>query len=234
VPIAERRGLVHDTIMQIVIGNVLSPQDVADARKALDKTRFVNGRETAGFAARIVKNNRQAASDDDTLAPIRALATERIMANEVFRLAVRPKALTPLLFSRYEPGMRYGSHVDDAVMHGIRTDVSFTLFLDDPDSYEGGELVIESAMGEDAIKLPAGSLVAYPSTSLHRVAEVTKGVRHVAAGWARSLIRDAAKRELLFDLDTARRRIFERDGKSAEFDLLSKSAANLLRMWSED
>jgi len=233
--IASERGLVHDiVIMQIVIGNVLSAEDVASVRAALANARFVKGRETAGFAARIVKDNRQAASDDTSLEPARALVMQKIADNDVFRLAVRPKVLTPLLFSRYEPGMRYGSHVDDAIMHGIRTDVSFTLFLEEPDSYEGGELVIETAMGEDAIKLPAGSLVAYPSTSLHRVAEVTKGVRHVAAGWARSFIRDAAKRELLFDLDTARRKIFERDGKSAEFDLLSKSAANLQRMWSED
>jgi PKHD-type hydroxylase len=220
--------------MQIVIGNVLSTEDVSTVRKALKDARFVNGRETAGFAARIVKDNRQAAADDTSLDPVRELVMQRIVNNDVFRLAVRPKVLTPLLFSRYDPGMRYGSHVDDAVMHGIRTDVSFTLFLDEPDSYDGGELVIETAMGEDAIKLPAGSLVAYPSTSLHRVAEVTKGARHVAVGWARSFIRDASKRELLFDLDTARRRIFERDGKSADFDLLSKSAANLLRMWSED
>lgn len=220
--------------MQIVIGHVLSADEVAAARGALANARFVNGRETAGFAARIVKNNRQAASDDDTLAPVRALVLQRIMDNDVFRLAVRPKILTPLMFSRYEPGMTYGSHVDDAIMHGIRTDVSFTLFLEDLGSYDGGELVIETAMGEDAIKLPAGSLIAYPSTSLHRVSEVTRGLRHVAVGWARSFIRDAAQRELLFDLDTARRRLFEREGKSAEFDLLSKSAANLQRMWSED
>lgn len=225
---------MHDIVMQIVIGNVLSADQLASVHEALKAARFVKGRETAGFAARIVKDNRQAASDDTSLEPARELVMAQIANNDVFRLAVRPKALTPLLFSRYEPGMRYGSHVDDAVMYGMRTDVSFTLFLEEPDSYDGGELVIETAMGEDAIKLPAGSLVAYPSTSLHRVAEVTKGVRHVAAGWARSFIRDAAKRELLFDLDTARRRLFEREGKSAEFDLLSKSAANLLRMWSED
>jgi PKHD-type hydroxylase len=225
---------MHDIVMQIVIGNVLSADQLASVREALKAARFVKGRETAGFAARIVKDNRQAASDDTSLEPARELVMAQIANNDVFRLAVRPKTLTPLLFSRYEPGMCYGSHVDDAVMYGMRTDVSFTLFLEEPDSYDGGELVIETAMGEDAIKLPAGSLVAYPSTSLHRVAEVTKGVRHVAAGWARSFIRDAAKRELLFDLDTARRRLFEREGKSAEFDLLSKSAANLLRMWSED
>jgi PKHD-type hydroxylase len=142
--------------------------------------------------------------------------------------------LTPLMFSRYEPGMNYGSHVDDALMQGLRTDVSFTLFLSDPESYDGGELVIETASGEDAIKLDPGALVAYPTTTLHRVNEVTRGERLAVVGWARSFIRDAAQRELLFDLDTARRQIFAREGKTAEFDLISKSAANLMRMWVED
>ena len=219
--------------MQIVIGNVLSADDLAAVRAALARAVFVDGRATAGFAARLVKNNRQAANDRK-LDTIRKLVAERIMGNEVFRLAVRPKALTPLLFSRYEPGMNYGSHVDDALMDGMRSDVSFTLFLSEPASYDGGELVIESASGEDAVKLDAGSLVAYPSTALHRVAAVTRGQRLAAVGWVRSFIRDGARRELLFDLDTARRAMFARDGKSAEFDLVSKSLANLLRMWAED
>ena len=219
--------------MQIVIGNVLSADDLATVRAALARATFVDGRATAGFAARLVKNNRQAASDRK-LDTIRKLVAERILGNEVFRLAVRPKALTPLLFSRYERGMNYGSHVDDALMDGLRSDVSFTLFLSEPASYEGGELVIESASGEDALKLEAGSLVAYPSTALHHVAPVTRGTRLAAVGWARSFVRDAARRELLFDLDTARRQMFTRDGKSAEYDLVSKSVANLLRMWVED
>jgi PKHD-type hydroxylase len=138
------------------------------------------------------------------------------------------------MFSAYEPGMRYGSHVDDALMQGMRTDVSFTLFLSEPASYDGGELVIESASGEDAVKLEAGGLVAYPSTALHHVTEVTRGVRLAAVGWARSYVRDGARRELLFDLDTARRQMFARHGKSADYDLVSKSLANLLRMWVED
>jgi len=219
--------------MQIVIGNVLSADDLAAVRAALARARFVDGRATAGFAARLVKNNRQAANDRK-LDTIRKLVAERIMGNEVFRLAVRPKALTPLLFSRYEPGMNYGSHVDDALMDGLRTDVSFTLFLAEPASYDGGELAIESASGEDAVKLAAGGLVAYPSTALHHVAPVTRGERLAAVGWARSFIRDAARRELLFDLDTARRTMFAERGKSAEYDLVSKSLANLLRMWAED
>lgn len=219
--------------MQIVIGNVLSADDLAAVRAALARARFVDGRATAGFAARLVKNNRQAANDRK-LDTIRKLVAERIMGNEVFRLAVRPKALTPLLFSRYEDGMNYGSHVDDALMDGMRSDVSFTLFLSEPASYDGGELVIESAAGEDAVKLDAGGLVAYPSTALHHVAPVTRGERLAAVGWARSFIRDAARRELLFDLDTARRTMFAERGKSAEYDLVSKSLANLLRMWAED
>src|SRR6185369_1406553 len=176
---------------------------------------------------RPVKNNRQAEGSDRSLETIRKLIAERILGNEVFRLAVRPKALSPLLFSRYESGMQYGSHVDDALMQGMRTDVSFTLFLSEPESYDGGELVIESASGEDAVKLAAGSMVAYPSTALHHVAPVTRGMRLAAVGWARSYIRDGAKRELLFDLDTARRTLFAREGKSAEYDLVSKSLANL-------
>jgi PKHD-type hydroxylase len=220
--------------MQVMIGNILSPDDLESVRAALRRARFVDGRATAGFAARVVKNNTQAAADDRALAAIRDLVAARILAHEVFRLGVRPKALTPIMFSRYRPGMNYGSHVDDALMQGLRTDVSFTLFLSDPESYDGGELVIESVSGEDAVKLDAGALVAYPATTLHRVNPVTRGERLAAVGWARSLIRDTAQRELLFDLDTARRQMFARDGKSAEFDLVSKSLANLLRMWAED
>jgi len=219
--------------MQIVIGNVLSAAEIALVRAALSRATFEDGRETAGFAARLVKNNQQAANDRK-IETVRKLVEERILGNDLFALAVRPKALTPVMFSRYEPGMQYGSHVDDALMQGMRTDVSFTLFLSDPESCDGGELVIESASGEDAVKLAAGSLVAYPSTALHHVSPVTRGERLAAVGWARSYVRDPAHREMLFDLDTARRQMFAREGKSAEYDLVSKSLANLLRMWVED
>ena len=220
--------------MQIVIGNVLTAEEVGTVVAALKRARFVDGRLTAGFAARAVKNNRQAAGSDRSLETIRKLIAARLLDNEIFRLAVRPKALSALLFSRYEKSMHYGSHVDDALIDGMRTDVSFTLFLSDADTYDGGELVIESAAGEETFKLAAGSLVAYPATTLHRVAAVTRGVRLAAAGWARSFVRDAAQRELLFDLDTARRQLFAREGKSAEFDLIAKSFANLMRMWAQD
>jgi len=219
--------------MQIVIGAVLPADEVALLRETLAQARFEDGRATAGFAARLVKNNEQATADG-RIETIRKLVEERILRNDVFEMAVRPKTLTAVMFSRYERGMQYGSHVDDALMQGTRTDVSFTLFLSEPASYDGGELVIESASGEDAIKLGAGSLVAYPSTTLHHVAPVTRGVRLAAVGWARSYVRDAAQREMLFDLDTARRALFAREGKSAEYDLVAKSLANLMRMWVED
>lgn len=218
--------------MQIVIGNVLTAAELKTVLAALKTARFEDGRATAGFAARLVKTNQQAAGR--SLDAIRRLIAERILAHEVFRLAVRPKSLSPILLSRYEKGMHYGSHVDDALMDGMRTDVAFTLFLSDPKSYAGGELIVDSAAGEDAVKLPAGSMVAYPATTLHRVADVTRGVRLAAVGWARSYVRDPARRELLFDLDTARRQMFAHGGKTAEFDLISKSFANLMRMWVED
>src|SRR5262245_46765463 len=221
------------TLMQIVIGNVLSAEEIKPVRPPRQRRALVDGRATAGFAARMVKNNRQA-EPARSLDTIRKLVAERVLGNEVFRLAVRPKALSPLIFSRYEKNMHYGSHVDDALMEGMRTDVAFTLFLSEPTSYDGGELTIESAGGEEAFKLAAGALVAYSATSLHHVTAVTRGARLAAVGWARSFIRDPAQRELLFDLDTARRQMFAHEGKSTEFDLISKSFANLLRMWVED
>jgi PKHD-type hydroxylase len=162
------------------------------------------------------------------------LVTKRLNENDVFRAAARPKQLSPLLLSRYEPGMEYGAHVDDALMNGMRTDVAFTVFLNEPAEYEGGELVIESAAGEDALKLAAGSMIVYEATTLHRVAAVSRGSRYVVVGWVRSFVRSASQRELLFDLETARRTLYNREGKTAEFDLLSKSLANLLRMWVDD
>lgn len=220
--------------MQIAIASVLSAEDIQATLAAMTAARMVAGAATAGYAARRVKHNLQAEGSDTSLDPVRKLVAERLTSHEVFKLAVRPKTITPLLFSRYEPGMEYGTHVDDALMQGMRTDVSFTIFLDEPDTYDGGELVLQTNSGNEAIKLPAGSCFVYPSTTLHHVAPVTRGVRHVVAGWARSYVRDAAQRELLFDLDTARRTIFAQHGKTAEFDLLSKSVANLLRMWVED
>jgi PKHD-type hydroxylase len=219
--------------MILAVADVLSQSDVADVIAGLASATFVDGNTTAGWAARLVKANLQAETGP-RLEQISRLIEARLAAHAVFTLAVRPKTILGPLFSRYEAGHEYGTHVDDALMGGVRTDCSFTLFLSPPESYQGGELIIATSAGEDAYKLAAGSLVTYPATSLHRVAPVTEGVRLAAVGWVRSLIRDAGQRELLFDLETARRRLFDREGKTEDGDLLAKCAANLMRMWCED
>lgn len=215
------------------LADVLTPQELARIRQALREATFVDGRATAGWHAREVKRNLQAqpSAATDELA---ALVQQALRRHPVFDVAVRPHRMRPLLFSRYQPGMTYGSHVDDAVMgtdQPLRTDIALTVFVSEPDDYDGGELVTDTAAGEQRFKLPAGCAVVYPASTLHRVEPVTRGERLAAIGWVQSLVRDPAQRELLFDLETARRGLFARDGKTAEFDLLSKSVANLLRMW---
>ena len=219
--------------MMLCIGDVFDQAEATALRSEVDCLRFEDGRATAGWAARLVKENEQA-HPNDQLESLRSRIVERILQNEIFQLAVRPKALTPLMISRYKPGKQYGTHVDDALMGGMRTDVSFTLLLAEPETYEGGALVIESATGEQEFKLAAGSMVVYPSTTLHRVAPVQNGERFAAVGWARSFIRSTEQREILFDLENVRRNIFDLHGKTPTFDQISKCSANLLRMWADD
>src|SRR5262252_2493150 len=163
--------------MMLCIGDVFDKDEAAAIRSEVEDLNFVDGRATAGWAARLVKDNEQADADDNQLKALRSRIAERILQNEIFQLAVRPKALTPRLISRYKPGKQYGTHVDDALMRGMRTDVSSTLFLAEPETYEGGALVIESAAGEQEFKLAAGSSQVYPSNTLHRVAPVQNGER---------------------------------------------------------
>ncbi len=219
--------------MILCIQDVLNARQVQNACQMLNDVAWVDGRKTAGWHAKLVKNNRQADGASPRVGSLRTDLLDHIKAHEVFRLAARPRSVSPLLLSRYDKGMGYGMHVDDALMEGLRTDISFTLFLSDPDSYEGGDLTMSTTAGEQSFKLPAGSLILYPSTTLHRVEEVVSGVRLAAVGWVQSYIRDAACREILFDLETARLALFQREGKTPEFDLMSKSAANLLRLWAE-
>jgi PKHD-type hydroxylase len=219
--------------MILAIADVLSAADVAEVRAGLASATFVNGRATAGWAAKLVKANLQA-SQGPELERVGALIETRLVEHAVFALATRPKTILGPLFSRYQTGHAYGPHVDDALMGGVRTDVAFTLFLSPPEGCAGGELVLDTHAGEEAFKLGPGSVVTYPATMLHRVAPVTRGERLAAVGWVRSFVREAAQRELLFDLETARRRLFDREGKTVEADLLAKCAANLMRMWCED
>lgn len=219
--------------MQMLVAGVLSPEDLIRIRQAFENAQFTDGRETAGWAAKQVKNNLQSKTGDPALDDVRLLIAARLKDSALFQMAARPKFVTPLLFAQYRDTMTYGTHVDDALMQGIRTDLSYTLFIDEPESYGGGALVIESNAGENPVKGPAGSVFLYPSTTLHRVDAVTSGTRRVAVGWLQSRVRSAEQREILFDLDTARRSIFSESGKTAEFDQLSKSVANLLRMWAD-
>lgn len=220
--------------MILCIAKILDAAALAELRETVAGGTFADGVMTAGWASRLVKKNEQLAGGPGAHdAQQRVLAALR--ANPVFASAVLPQRIGPPIFARYTPGMKFGTHMDNAVMGDdhLRTDVSVTLFLSDPADYDGGELVMETAGGESAYKLDAGSAIAYPSTMLHRVNEVTRGKREVAVTWAQSLIRSAERRELLFDLERARRSLFEREGKNGEFDLLTRCASNLRRMWVE-
>lgn len=221
--------------MILCLSQVLDEAQRDRIASLLATAEFVDGAATAGWHARLVKANRQAAAGHPGARQAGALVAEALRQHPVFRSAVQPRRIAPPLFARYGAGESYGSHVDDALMGSdpLRSDVAVTVFLADPEGYEGGELVIEDPAGEQAFKLGAGDAIAYPATSLHRVAAVTSGERRVAVTWVQSLIRDAGAREILFDLDTARQQVFEREGKSATFDLLAKSHANLLRRWAE-
>ena len=220
--------------MLLNISKLIDSDTVKRLRVWLVEATFRDGRSTAGSEARKVKHNEQVDNADPNLAEMQRLVTARLREHRLFMMAARPKTIQPPLFSRYTQGMTYGSHVDNALMSGLRTDVSLTVFLSDPDSYEGGELIIESSAGEQGIKLDAGSAVLYPTTALHRVAPVQSGQRFAAVTWVRSLVRDPAAREILFDLETARHCLSKKLEKGTELDLLAKTQSNLMRRWIED
>jgi PKHD-type hydroxylase len=221
--------------MLVHIPNVLDPATLADVRSLTQALEWGPGAATAGWHAREVKNNTQAIAGP-VLDRVRAAVTGALEKNDIVRAMALPRRIFPPLISKSGQGEGYGTHVDDALIGGtlaLRSDLSVTVFLSGPDTYEGGELVVEGLAGEDAAKFAAGDAVLYPSTTLHRVEPVTAGERLVAVTWIESRVRDAGRREILFDLDRARRAIFERDGKGATFDLVTKSYSNLLRRWAE-
>lgn len=213
------------------IPDILAPEELEYITSSLAEAEFVDGKLTAGWHAKLVKNNQQL-KHSEFQQELKELIKKALNRNALFQMAVRPKIVHSILFSRYDPGMSYGRHTDNALMGSFaRSDVSFTVFL--TSTYEGGELVIEAADDEKAYKLEAGEMIVYPSTSLHRVDPITQGTRLVVVGWVQSLVRDASKREILFELDTVRHALFAKDGKTPEFDLIAKSVANLLRKWAE-
>lgn len=223
--------------MILCIADILTPDERADLMAGLAGATFRPGADTAGWHARLVKANEQLAGDD----PLRRAADRLVRAalerSDLFRMAALPARIGPIMVNRYSEGGTYGDHVDNALMGTgdarFRSDLSFTVFLSEPQHYEGGDLVVASDVGENRIRLPAGAMVLYPSSTLHRVEPVTAGVRLACVGWCQSLVRDPAQREILFDLDAARRDIFEKDGKTNAFDRMSKAHANLLRMWAD-
>lgn len=219
--------------MFIEIADILGGADLKLANTVFaQKDAFESGVRTAGRIAKSVKNNEQA-KPAGLAADLATLVEKRLMKNDVFRAAARPREFIRILLSRYTSGMEYGLHSDDAFMDGRRVDLSFTLFLAPPETYEGGELIIEEPAGDRLIKLEAGSLVLYPSATLHRVAAVTRGERRAAVGWIRSLIRSAEDRETLFDVALALRQA-ETSGNRALTDRLLKIQGTLLRRWGED
>lgn len=224
--------------MLICIERLIDPATVTKLRAWMSEAIFEDGRATAGGAAAKVKNNEQVSSDPDLPDPrlkeMQDLVTNLLWDNGLLYAAAQPKEIHPPLFSRYADGKSYGLHMDNALMGNQRIDLSLTLFLSEPTDYDGGELVIYFPTGERRIKLPAGSAVLYPTTALHQVTEVTRGERLVMVTWMRSLVRDAAQREILFDLQMASQRLAEQLGKTPELDVLSKTHTNLLRRWIDD
>lgn len=223
--------------MILCIDQVLTPEELESIQNSLANATFVDGKLTAGWHAKQVKQNQQLSTKDAVAKSVKETVTQGLYRSQLFRMAVKPRNIRSPLISRYEKGMSYGTHVDNALMGQgsdlMRSDISFTLFLNSPEEYDGGELVMETTQGEQSFKLDAGAMITYPSTTLHRVKPVTKGVRLVAVSWVQSLIRDPNEREILFDLETARQAIFAKYGKTKEFDSIAKSCANLLRKWTE-
>jgi len=225
--------------MLITIPGVLDEALLAQCRDALAAADWADGRGSAGYLSRAVKNNSQLADADPTARRLGELILSSLEMNSTFVAATLPLKVLPPLFNRYSRGQAYGAHIDGAIRpvtgthHRVRTDLSATIFLSDPASYTGGELVIRDTFGERTVKLEAGDLVLYPGTSVHRVEPVTSGERLAAFFWIQSMVRDTAQRTLLFDLDAAIQRLAnDVPGHAALVDLAG-IYHNLLRAWAD-
>lgn len=225
--------------MMIEIPGVFSPEEARQLCQQMQAQSWVDGKATAGMLSAQAKENRQLAEDDPWARRIGEEILRRLSQDAVFMSAALPRRIYPPLFNRYEGGEAFGYHVDNAVRgikgvrERVRTDLSATLFLADPDSYDGGELVVRDSFGERAVKLPAGHMVLYPGTSVHKVNPVTRGVRLASFFWIESLIRDDAQRSVLFDMDIAIQRLTQRGADNDSLVQLTGSYHNLLRMWAD-
>ena len=223
--------------MLITIEKILDRQRLNFVNDALSKANFVDGKLSAGMAAKRVKNNEELAADDSMMQQLNNLVMGSLVQHPEFQAAAIPHRVAAPYYARYSKGMTYGDHVDDPVMgppgQQYRSDVSTTVFLNEPDEYKGGELAINTSFGVQKIKLAAGSAVVYPSSSLHHVAEVTEGTRLVAVTWTQSMIRDPAKRELLYQLNQARESLLKTRPNDSETKNVDVAYVNLFRMWAE-
>jgi PKHD-type hydroxylase len=223
--------------MLLTLPGLLNVAQVAKIHEILQGASFVDGRLSAGFAAARVKRNLEMATDEQRQQRLIRVIMASLGYNEAFRFGALPHRVADPIIARYEPGMTYGDHVDDPIMGAtgprFRTDVSLTLFLNPPEDYDGGELVVRTPFGDQRVKLPAGDAVVYPSSSLHQVAPVTRGERLVALTWIQSYVRDAARRELLYELNLAREALLKEAPGTATTGYVDRSYANLLRMWAD-
>lgn len=219
------------------IPDVLNSNQLQHIQKILNQSHFVDGKLSAGKHAKRVKNNEELSSNDRMLNELNNLVMGSLVQNKTYQDAAFPHRIATAFYARYGKGMAYGDHIDDPIMGPAgatyRTDVSITVFLNEPDEYEGGELSINTSFGTQKFKLPAGHAIMYPSGTLHHVAEVTKGERLVAVTWCQSMIRDPAKRELLYNLNQARESLMQKDPNGVETAQVDTTYINLVRMWSE-
>lgn len=224
--------------MLLHIPGILDAEQVARIRQRLEAAQWTDGRETVGAQGAQVKRNLQLPDASPLRAELAAEVLAALAANPLYHAAVLPAKTMPPRFNRYEGGGEYGMHVDGAAMalgdgEWLRSDVSCTLFLADPDGYDGGELVVSDTYGEHEVKLPAGDLIVYPSDSLHRVEPVTRGARLAAFFWVQSLVRDAQQRRLLLELDGGIQQLTASGAEREALLRLTGVYHNLLRQWSE-
>lgn len=223
--------------MMRIISGLLKPAEARQIVAELEKSEFVDGRASAGRKAREVKNNLHLIQGSQRSRELSAVILRAIDANVDISKVALPNRVAPILFNRYEPGMEYGFHMDMPIQQSkagpFRTDISMTLFLSDPGSYQGGELEINTDLGEQEIKLAAGDALIYPSTSLHRVKPVVAGTRLAAVTWFQSLVGDPARRQILYEIQSVRDWMFQNHPNSEEDNTLAKVHGNLLRLWAD-
>jgi PKHD-type hydroxylase len=218
------------------ITNVLNAAQLGAVHKLIKSGSFEDGKKSAGMAARRVKHNEELSIDDAHRTELNNLVMGCLVKHPDYRSAAMPLKVATPYYARYVPGMTYGNHVDDPIMGEgqlYRSDISVTIFLNDPSEYDNGELVITTAFGDQLVKLASGDAVLYPSSSVHRVNEVTRGERLVAVSWIQSMVRNTEQRALLHELNQAREVLLREQPDSDETRRVNQSYINLVRMWSE-